>query len=160
MYKGAQSTMKLLPGGGPQGAFLGGIIFMLKFNGAFMRPSIPRNLTTPATESKAKKVKYVDDGSIAVSINLNKCLNVDQSDRPRPLTFRERTEHFLPSQNNLLQYYLTEAEEYAFKNKMKINKNKTQVMIFNESRKMDFLPLLEFSGGYLSDQISWTDTVR
>ena len=35
-----QSTKKLLPGGGPQGAFFGEMIFMLKFCGAFLRPPI------------------------------------------------------------------------------------------------------------------------
>ena len=119
----AQSAKKLLPGGCTQGAYLGGIIFMIKFNGAFLRPPIPRNIVTPATESKAKKVKYVDDGSIAVSINLKRCLKIDLSEKPRPLTFHERTSHFLPPENNLLQYYLTDTEKFASKNKMKINKN-------------------------------------
>ena len=153
-YKGAQSTEKLLPGGGPQGAFLGGIIFMLKFNGAFLRPSIPRQLVTPAVESLAEMVKYVDDGSVAVSINLKKCLKFDQCKRPRPLGFRERTTQFLPRENNLLQYYLIDTEKFAFKNNMKINKNKTQVMIFNKSRKFDFPPELKFTDGKQLEVIS------
>ena len=99
-YKGAQSTEKLLPGGGPQGAFLGGIIFMLKYNGAFLRPPIPRGLMGPVSHSKAKKVKYVDDGSVAVSINLKNCLRVNQSERATPLTFKQRTNHILPPENN------------------------------------------------------------
>lgn len=90
-YRGAESKQRMLPGGGPQGAYLGGIIFMLKYNGAFLRPPIPRNLIGPASESKAKKVKYVDDGTVAVSINLKRCLENDESGRLRPLTYRERT---------------------------------------------------------------------
>ena len=35
-YNGAQSTQKPLQGGGPQGAYLGGILLMLKYNGAFL----------------------------------------------------------------------------------------------------------------------------
>ena len=35
------SKPRALPGGGPQGALLGGIIFIVKFNGAFLRPPIP-----------------------------------------------------------------------------------------------------------------------
>ena len=72
-----------------------------------MRPSIPRQLVTPAAENKAERVKYVDDGSVAVSINLKKCLKFDHSVRPRPLGFRERTTQFLPPENNLLQYNTT-----------------------------------------------------
>ena len=40
-YNGEKSEPKILPGGGPQGAFLGGLIFMIKYNGAFLRPPIP-----------------------------------------------------------------------------------------------------------------------
>ena len=38
VYMGAQSAKKLLPGGGPQGASLGGLIFMIKYNA--MEPSL------------------------------------------------------------------------------------------------------------------------
>ena len=143
-YRGAQSKQKLLPGGGPQGASLGGIIFMLKYNGAFLRPPIPRGVMGPVKQSKAKKVKFVDDGSLAVSINLKNCLKVDQSDRPQPLAFRERTNQILPAENNLLQFYLSDTEKYLTENRMKINKSKTQIMVFNKSRKWDFPPEIFF----------------
>ena len=73
-YKDACSTEKQLPGGGPQGAHLGGIIFIVKYNGAFLRPPIPRNTLGPISKSESKSVKFVDDGSLAVSINLKTCL--------------------------------------------------------------------------------------
>ena len=121
---------------------------MLKFNGAFLRPPIPREIKGPVHESKAKKVKYVDDGTVAVSINLKKVLERDQeSDWPRPLNYRERTEHNLPATNNLLQFYLSDAESFLNQNKLKLNKEKTQVMLFNKSRKWDFPPKLHFSDG-------------
>ena len=102
-YKGAQSKQRQLPGGGPQGAFLGGIIFMLKFNGAFLRPPIPKAIKGPVHESKSKKVKYVDDGTVAVGVNLKKCLVSDSKSKwQSPLSYRERTEHILPDMNNLL----------------------------------------------------------
>ena len=146
-YKGAQSKQKLLPGGGPQGAFLGGIIFMLKFNGAFLRPPIPKEIKGP--------VKYVDDGTVAVGVNLKKCLVSDhKSELQRPLNYRERTEHRLPDINNLLQFYLSDAENFLNQNKLKINKEKTQVMIFNKSRKWDFHPKLHFSDGSALEVIS------
>ena len=40
-YNNAKSSKKTLPGGGPQGAYLGGIIFIIKYNGAFLRPPVP-----------------------------------------------------------------------------------------------------------------------
>ena len=41
---------------------------MIKFNGAFIRPPIPR------PKSLSQTVKFVDDGSMAVSIDMKKCL--------------------------------------------------------------------------------------
>jgi hypothetical protein len=58
-HKGSMSSPRSLPGGGPQGALLGGIMFMVKFNGAFLRPPIPRHVTGPITKSTSKKVKFV-----------------------------------------------------------------------------------------------------
>ena len=76
-YNGEESSSKNLPGGGPQGAYLGGLIFIIKYNGAFLRPPIPPLMTGPVLESKAEKVKFVDDGTVAVSLNLKKCLVED-----------------------------------------------------------------------------------
>ena len=104
-----------------------------------------------------------------MSINLKRCLNINDLDKTRPLTYRGRTEHTLPPHNNLLQFYLSDAEEFSNLNKMKLNKNKTQVMLFNKSRKWDFPPELKFSDGsqlevvseiklvgvLLSDDLSW-----
>ena len=58
-FKGAQSSSQPLPTGIPQGAYLGGLIFIIKFNGAFLRPEIPRN--SILAESKSEKLKYIDD---------------------------------------------------------------------------------------------------
>ena len=144
-YKGETSTSKDLPGGGPQGAYLGGLIFIIKYNGALMRPPIPPLMTGPIWESKAEKVKFVDDGTVAVSINLKKCLIKDPNSRPRPLNFRERTETILPAQNNLLQSYMDDTESFTEENLMKINSKKSKVLLFNKSRKWDFPPEVSFS---------------
>ena len=102
-YNGHFSTQKMLPGGGPQGAYMGGIIFMIKYNGAFLRPPIPRPIPGPVQSSKSEKVKFVDDGTVAVSINLKACLVPDLENRQRPLNYNERTCLILPALNNLLQ---------------------------------------------------------
>ena len=143
-YNGEQSQPKDLPGGGPQGAFLGGLIFIIKYNGAFLRPPIPPLMPGPVSESKAEKVKYIDDGTVAVSINLKKCLTNDPVSRPRPLNFHERTEHILPPENNLLKYYLDDTKEFTTTNLMKINTKKSKVILFNKSRKWDFPPEVGF----------------
>ena len=76
-HMGQTSISRALPGGGPQGALLGGIIFIVKFNGAFLRPPIPSHIKGPISKSRSEKVKFVDDGTVAVSINLKQCLIPD-----------------------------------------------------------------------------------
>ena len=144
-HMGHLSTSKALPGGGPQGALLGGIIFIIKFNGAFLRPPIPPHIRGPISKSTAMKVKYVDDGTVAVSLNLKKCLIPDPVQRPRPFTSNERNQLILPHKNNLLQAYLDDTEHFAHKNEMVINNQKTKVISFNKSRKWNFPPEVHFS---------------
>lgn len=153
-YCGKESQERLLPGGGPQGAYLGILIFIIKFNGAFMRPVIPRDMVGPVSKSKSEKVKYIDDGTVAVSVSLKECLVQDLEDRPKPANFHERTGHVLPSDQNLLQYYLKDTEDFVAKNDMKINTKKSNVMIFNMSRKLDFPPEVKFSDGTNLDVVS------
>ena len=94
-----------------------------------------------------------------MSLNLKKCLELDQIIRPRPLNYRERTQHVVPALNNLLQAYIQDTENYSIANKMVINKKKTQVMMFNKSRKWDFPPEIRFNDGTLLDVISETKLV-
>ena len=58
--------------------------------------------------------------------------------------YHQRTGH---RQKNTLEMrkHLNETETYATTNNMKINTNKTKAMLFNSSRKFDYLPDLEFS---------------
>ena len=90
---------------------------MLKYNGAFLRPPIPRNIGGPISRSKAVKVKFVDDGTVAVGLNLKDCLEIEQIDRQKPLNYRERTNHVVPAQNNFLQAFLKDTQRYAMKTK-------------------------------------------
>ena len=151
-FHGAQSSLKELPAGSPQGALLGGLIFMIKFNGIFLRPAIPR----PANLSNVKSlyVKYVDDGAVAARVDLKACLAKDPVNRPFPLNFRERTGHILPCENSLLQHFILETHEYANTNNMIINKDKTNLMLFSKSRKYDFPPEVYFNDGTKLEVVS------
>ena len=141
------SSKKTLPGGGPQRAYLGGIIFIIKYNGAFLRPPVPRPIRGPVLKSKTEKVKFVDDGTVAVSVDLRQCLVADPVDRVRPLQYHERTRHIFPPENNLLQYYIRDTEHFTKSNNMVINKTKTTILSFSRSRKWDFPPELKFNDG-------------
>ena len=146
-FNGEKSSQKMLPGGGPQGAYLGGLIFIIKYNGAFLRPPIPRQIQGPVVKAKSEKVKFVDDGTVAVSVDLRASLVPDHVDRARPRNFHERTGHILPAENNLLQFYVSDTEQFVQENNMVINKEKTKVISFTKSRKWDFPPEIHFENG-------------
>ena len=110
-----------------------------------MEPPIPRPFQGPVSKAKSKKVKFVDDGSVAVSVDLKASLLPDPVVRPRPLNFHERTGHILPDENNLLHYYIRDTEQFVQENRMQINKQKTKIISFTKSRKWDFPPELSFS---------------
>ena len=106
-------------------------------------------------KSKSEKVKFSDDGTVAVTVNLKTSLVPDPVDRPRPYNYHERTNHVLPEKNNLLQLYIKDTENFVRDNRMVINKKKTKVISFSKSRKWAFPPELSFSDGtpleYVSD---------
>ena len=54
-FNNIQSSQKPLPGGGPQGAYLGGLIFIIKYNGAFLRPPVPRLILGPVQAQNLRK---------------------------------------------------------------------------------------------------------
>ena len=65
-YKGSTSDPRELDSGAPAGCRTGNLIFIVKFNGALLRPPIPR----PISKNTAIQEKYIDDQSVAASINL------------------------------------------------------------------------------------------
>ena len=168
-YKGASSSPRSLPGSSPQGAFLGIFFFIIKYNAASLRPNVPRLVMDSQCRKKLSNCKsencnthakdmhalFIDDLSEAEAINLKKQLMDDPTQRPYPLNYHERTKHILPG-NSLLQQNLTKIEEFTFANKMKINENKSKVMIFNKSRKFDFPPELSFNNGELLECLEET----
>ena len=68
---------------------------------------------------------YVDDLTEAEAINLKKQLVKINHNTNRPLSYHERTEHYFPPANSLLQKNLKNIENYTVNNLMKVNKKKT-----------------------------------
>ena len=136
-YKGATSSRKMLPGSSPQGAFLGILLFIIIFNGALLRPAIPR--------LHSLNLKYVDDLSMLAAINL-RYLSVDHVSRQKPLAYNERTQQVLAVERNTLQEDLLSLNTFVSQKFMKIKESKTQIMKFNFTRNSDFPPELKIEG--------------
>lgn len=151
-YNGKTSAHRPLPGSAPQGVFLGCFFFIVKFNGAFLRPEIPRPFSKPPpliySKSNSCSVKYIDDASRARSVNLKRNLSkIDLSNRPRPLEFHEHTGFVLSPENNELQKDLNDLKKFTDKNLMTINEKKTHIMKFNFRKSLDFPAIFNFEDG-------------
>ena len=88
---------------------------------------------------------FLDDLSEAEAIDLKMQLKNDPIQRMYPLNFHERKKLILS--DSKLQRNLYNIEEFTIKNQMKINENKSKVMIFNMSKKYDFPPEVSFKNG-------------
>jgi hypothetical protein len=132
-YQGATSAPRRLPGGFGQGTWLGGFLFIIKFNGVLLRPGVPR-----LTPSCMVKVKYIDDASQAFAVNLRSSLEADPVERPRPLNFSERHQTVLKPEMNMVQETLKQFASDAEANRFIINKGKCYAMKFSRSIKYDF----------------------
>ena len=142
-FCGVLSTLRSLPGSSPQGTVLGVILYIIAFNGAALRPAIPRPswplLSKMSKDPAAIKLKFVDDLFVAAKVSLNDYI-VDDFGRQRPLTFDERLETKLSDSSNILQRIVDNLKEFSSDRKMKINSEKTFVMKFCKSRAIAFPP--------------------
>ena len=111
-------------------------MFIIKFNGACLRPPIPR----PVSRNSSMQVKFIDDASQAASINLKKSLMPDPEDRARPLNHHERKRMILKPEENIVQQELDRFNKFVVDNKFLISKKKCYTMVFSRSRTFDFPP--------------------
>ena len=154
-YKGKLSQSKSLPGGTPQGTRLGMFLFLILINFAGyesheLQHNIGSVITKPLRERKPvfkAHMKFIDDLSYAHALNLRKCLtrNTD-TEVQHPLSFHERTGHVLSESENILQQQALKLKKFANEMEMKINQQKSKVMLFNTSRSYDFKPKISIDG--------------
>ena len=151
-FRGAESSRFSLPASTPQGTFLGIFLFIISFNGAFLRPNIPRtiNLCNNCVKFSKKTncihmisdsftAKFVDDSSRARKVNLTTDLT-ENNNKILPLNFHERTGHKIKSDANLLEKDLEDFLSFLEEKNQKINYKKSTIMLFNFSQKYDFDP--------------------
>ena len=87
----------------------------------------------------------VDDLSLAEAINLPEKLE-HAPNRTQPDTFHARTGHVLPLEKSQLYKQLVKTDFYARENEMKINLKKTQLMLFNPCKSLDFQSEIPLNG--------------
>ena len=136
-----------MPGGGPQGTVLGMFLFLILINKAGFGDQNKRlgdKLTSAASkrdEITKMHAKYVDDMTAAHAVNLKDDLTINaQKVWVKPPLKRERFEQELRDDKNLMQEQIKDLCQYADENEMKLNKDKTKVMLFNSAKQSDFMP--------------------
>ena len=134
-YQKKTSSSQELPGGYGAGTWLGGFLFIIKFNGICLCPPIPR-----PNGNMAIQLKFVDDSTKAASINLKKSLIPDPETKPYPLNFHQRTQMVIDPNEDMLQNELNRFQKETSENNFITNKKKTYVMVFNPTRKYAFSP--------------------
>ena len=144
-YQQAQSREMDLPGGFSAGTWLGGLLFIIKFNGSWVRPPVPR----PISGNSGIQVKFVDDSSQAASVNLKVSLEQDPTLRPRPLNYNDRTGMTIKQEENFLKQELVKFQEFCPNNKLIVNSKKCFAMLFNRSSTHAFTPEFKIGSNML-----------
>ena len=169
-YLGATSTTRDLPGGYGAGTWLGGFLFIIKFNGICLRPAVPR----PRSGNHAIQLKYIDDATKVASINLKKSLIPDTKARPQPLNYHERTKMIIDPNENVLQHELERFNRETTEKNLIANEKKTFLMVFNNSKNHAFTPdfkmgetealcvkrELKILGVIIQDNLCWDSQVK
>ena len=152
-YKGQCSSSKPLPGGGPQGTILGLFLFLILINEAGF-DDIPTNIGEIVTKNNYRRrpmnhthEKYVDGLTILESINPTSQTKLSGNLNPtRPIPFHLRTGHVLKTAQSRVCQEISNLEQFASDHDMLINTKKTKMMLFNQSRTIDFLPYVNIQG--------------
>ena len=116
--------------------------------------------------------KYVDDLTLAEAFNLKENLE-ENPDRPLPDPYRARTGHRLCPEKSMVYSALLKTKTFAEDNQMQLNVAKTNFMVFNPTKMMDFLPrfvpdekevetveTLKLLGFVISSNLSWKENTR
>ena len=145
-YKGAYSSLFSLPGGGPQGSLLGLFLFLvliddIGFDGQSNNVGELITRKKKVQEVNQIHLKYVDDLAIAESVDMKtQLMAIPEQERSLPAAYRSRTVHKLRSESSKISDQLNRIHLYAQQNEMKLNLEKTKLMLFNPCVSRDFMP--------------------
>ena len=160
-WQGVLSKIKELNGSGPQGATLGLLEYLASSNGNADFAKIN------------EKFKFIDDLTLIEVINL---LTVGISS----YNLKNHVPSDIPIHNGYIeashlksQKYVNELVDWTNKNQMKLNNEKSSIMIFNSRKKLSFstrirmggkiLPVakkIKLLGTIISDDLSWHENTE
>ena len=146
-YKNQSSSVKDLPGGVQQGTLISLLLLIVLFNDLCLNNE-DINLTELVSHRKNLNnlnkihLKYVDDLTLAKSINMKSLKYMPVSLRPQPDSYYARTGHTLDQTESQIIEQLDNIKEIGTKNKVKLNLKKTKVIMFKNFKKYDFHPIL------------------
>ena len=141
-HKGGHSNIKKLPGGSPQGTILALLLFIVMINdlGFEGQQNNAGELVTCKNSMKLANeiyLKFVDDFSLAEAINLpQQLMKIPESKRLQPDNYHGRTGHVLPLDKSRVYKQLMKTEQYAHNNQMKINYEKSKLILLIHVRNM------------------------
>ena len=95
--------------------------------------------------SPSLHTKFVDDMTILEAINLEEAV-IPNPDRPLPDQWHARLGQKLDPAKSQVYNQVLEIQQYARNNEMKLNLDKCKFMLFNPTKKYDFIPELEIEG--------------
>ena len=129
---------------------------------------------SPMENESTIRTKYIDDLSIAEAISMKQQVRIKPSDSiPYCNTYRERTGHILIKEDCVMTSHIRSLEEFASLHQMKVNAEKTKMVLFNPMKSIDVSPLgfkidgkeigsveeFKLLGVMLSSNLSWNSHI-
>ena len=125
-WRGVFSSVRKLPGGGPQGCHLGGLEYGSQSN------------DSGNCVQDIDRYKFVDDMSLLEVVNLITCGLASYNFRNHVASDIGVEQKYLPPSNIQSQDYLHSVEKWTEDRMMKLNKKKTKVIILNFTKDYQF----------------------
>ena len=124
--QGVLSSVRNMPGGGPQGCHMGQLEYSSQSN------------DSGDCVDQEDRYKFVDDMSLLAMINLITCGISSYNFKNHIASDIATGDGYLPSENIQSQDHLNSVQKWTNERKMKLNKEKTKVIIFNYTLNYQF----------------------
>ena len=135
-WHGKYSSVRNMPGGGPQGCYLGQIEYSSQSN------------DSGNCVASHDRYKFVDDMSLLEILNLITCGLASYNFKNHVASDIAIGAKYLPTENYKSQNYLNSVQQWTDAKKMKLNQDKSKVIIFNYTKNYQFGTRL-----YLEDKL-------